>query len=152
MFQFHSFACSYLVFQYHLLKKRFLSHWMVFTTLSKISRVYFWILNWVALISVYAPPHACLGGFPGGSGVKNPPAIQEMQVRSPGQEDPPGEGNGNLLKYYCLGNPTDRGAWLGYHSIGLQRVRHGWTTLSSLHSSYNISFLWTYLILAWMKA
>jgi len=22
-----------------------------------------------------------------------------------------GEGNGNLLQYSCLGNPTDRGAW-----------------------------------------
>ena len=27
-------------------------------------------------------------GFPGGSAVKNPPAIQETQVRSLGQEDP----------------------------------------------------------------
>ena len=24
----------------------------------------------------------------------------------------PGEGNGNLLQYSCLGNPMDRGAWL----------------------------------------
>jgi len=23
----------------------------------------------------------------------------------------PGEGNGNLLHYFCLANPTDRGAW-----------------------------------------
>ena len=23
----------------------------------------------------------------------------------------PGEGNGNLLQYSCLGNPTDRGVW-----------------------------------------
>ena len=23
----------------------------------------------------------------------------------------PGEGNGNLLQYSCLGNPMDRGAW-----------------------------------------
>ena len=23
----------------------------------------------------------------------------------------PGEGNGNLLRYSCLGNPIDRGAW-----------------------------------------
>ena len=23
----------------------------------------------------------------------------------------PGEGNGNPLQYYCLGNPMDRGAW-----------------------------------------
>ena len=27
-------------------------------------------------------------GFPGGSVVKNPPAMQEMRVRSLGQEDP----------------------------------------------------------------
>ena len=27
-------------------------------------------------------------GFPGGSGVKHPPAMQETQVRSLGQEDP----------------------------------------------------------------
>ena len=27
-------------------------------------------------------------GFPGGSMVKNPPAMQEMQVQSPGFEDP----------------------------------------------------------------
>ena len=24
---------------------------------------------------------------------------------------PPGEGNGNPLQYFCLGNPLDRGAW-----------------------------------------
>ena len=23
----------------------------------------------------------------------------------------PGEGNGNLLQYYCLENPMDKGAW-----------------------------------------
>jgi len=23
----------------------------------------------------------------------------------------PGEGNGNPFQFYCLGNPTDRGAW-----------------------------------------
>ena len=23
----------------------------------------------------------------------------------------PGEGNGNLLQYFCLGNPMDRGTW-----------------------------------------
>ena len=38
----------------------------------------------------------------------------------------PGEGNGNLLKYSCLGNPVDREAW--------QATVHGivksWTRLS----------------------
>ena len=29
----------------------------------------------------------------------------------PGIRKSPGEGNGNLLQYSCLGNPMDRGAW-----------------------------------------
>ena len=33
----------------------------------------------------------------------------------------PGEGNGNLLQYSCLGNPMDRGAWLGPQ--GCKRIR-----------------------------
>ena len=37
--------------------------------------------------------------------------IQETWVWSLGQEDPPGEGNGNTLQYSCLKNPMDRGAW-----------------------------------------
>ena len=28
-----------------------------------------------------------------------------------GSERSPGEGNGSLLQYSCLGNPKDRGAW-----------------------------------------
>ena len=31
----------------------------------------------------------------------------------------PGEGNGNLLKYSCLENPMDRGAWqVTVHGVG----------------------------------
>ena len=29
----------------------------------------------------------------------------------PGSGRSPGEGNGNSLQYFCLGNPVDRGAW-----------------------------------------
>ena len=29
----------------------------------------------------------------------------------PGSGRSPGEGNGNLLQYSCLGNPMDRGTW-----------------------------------------
>ena len=29
-----------------------------------------------------------MGGFPGASVIKNPPAMQETRVQSPGQEDP----------------------------------------------------------------
>ena len=50
-------------------------------------------------------------GFPGDSVVKNPPANAGDSVLIPGLEKSPGEGNGNPLQYFCLGNPTDRGAW-----------------------------------------
>ena len=44
--------------------------------------------------------------------VKNPPAMQEMQVPPLGQEYPsPGDRKGNPLQYSCLGNPMDRRAW-----------------------------------------
>ena len=43
--------------------------------------------------------------------VKNPPAVEETQVRSLGWEDSPREGNGYPLQYSCLENPMDRGAW-----------------------------------------
>ena len=50
-------------------------------------------------------------GFPGGSLGENLPAKQETQGVMPGLGRSPGEGNGNPLKYSCLENPTDRGAW-----------------------------------------
>ena len=42
--------------------------------------------------------------------VNHLPALQETWVQFLGQEDSPGEGNGNLLQYSCLENPMDRGA------------------------------------------
>ena len=42
----------------------------------------------------------------------------------PRSERSPGEENGNLLQYSCLGNPMDREEPGGLQSIGLQRVRH----------------------------
>ena len=54
------------------------------------------------------------GAFPGGSVVKNPPAHAGAAGDSGlilGSGRSPGGGNGNLLKYSCLGNPMDRGAW-----------------------------------------
>ena len=50
-------------------------------------------------------------GFPGGSVVKNLPANAGDMDLIPGLGGFPGEGNGNLLQYFCLGNPMDRGAW-----------------------------------------
>ena len=64
-----------------------------------------------------------LGGFDG-SVVKNLPAMQEMCVQSLGKEDI--EKNGNPLQYYCLENPTDRGAWWAT----VHEVTKSWTQLS----------------------
>ena len=56
--------------------------------------------------------------------------MQEMRVQSLGQEDPPGEGNGNPLQYSCLGNPMDRGALRAtVQGIGKSRTRE-----SSFHT------------------
>ena len=56
--------------------------------------------------------------FPGGSVVKNPPAKagEAGSVLELGRS--PGEGNGNLPQYSCLGNSMDRGAWQGYSPRG----------------------------------
>ena len=43
--------------------------------------------------------------------VKNPPAMRENQVQSPGWEDP-------LEKGFCLENTMDRGAWRVTQSMG----------------------------------
>ena len=48
--------------------------------------------------------------FPGDSVVKNPPARAGDADSVPGSGRSPGEGNGNPLRYSCLGKPTDRGA------------------------------------------
>ena len=63
-------------------------------------------------------------GFPDGSVVKNTPANagdylpMPTQVSIPGSRRSPGEGNGNPLQYFCLGNPMDRGAlWATVHGV-----------------------------------
>ena len=48
--------------------------------------------------------------------VKNPPAMQETQVRSLGWKDHLEEETGNPLHYSCLENPMDGG------TMGSQRV------------------------------
>ena len=53
--------------------------------------------------------------FPGGSAVKNPPAMQELQEAgsAPGSGRSPVGGHGHALQYSCLENPMDRGPY-GY--------------------------------------
>ena len=53
-------------------------------------------------------------GFPGGSAIKNLPAMKELQqtwVWPLGRRRSPGGGHGSPLQYSCLEIPTDRGAW-----------------------------------------
>ena len=62
---------------------------------------HFWSLDWM-----------CLGGFPGGTVVKNLSAVQETHAGSiPGSGRSPAGGHGNSLQYSCLESPTDGGAW-----------------------------------------
>ena len=49
--------------------------------------------------------------FPGSSGGKASVYNAGDPGSSPELGRCPGEGNGNLLQYYCLDNPMDRGAW-----------------------------------------
>ena len=50
-------------------------------------------------------------GFPDGSVVDNPPVNAGDAGSIPGSGRSAGEENGNLLRYTCLGNLMDRGAW-----------------------------------------
>ena len=67
---------------------------------------YVFLLDWASLV---AQRLKCL------------PAVWETWVQSLGQEDPPGEGNGNPLQYSCLENPMDGGSWW------VHGVTNGWT-------------------------
>ena len=81
----------------------------------------------------YLRPCKLYHGFPGGSVVNNPPAVQATANNTgdlgsiPRSARPLGEGNGSLLQNSCLGNPMDRGA--------LQATVHGlprsWTRPSN---------------------
>ena len=61
--------------------------------------------------------------FPGGSAVKNRPAMQEGQVRSLGGEDPLEEEMATHSSILAWGNPwTEEPS--GVQSVGSQSVRH----------------------------
>ena len=66
--------------------------------------------------------------------VKNLPA-NAGDVRGggsvPGSGRSPGGGDGNPLQYSCLKNPIDRAVW-PIPSIGLQIVRHDWSSLAHI--------------------
>ena len=61
-------------------------------------------------------------GFPGVSVVKNLPANAGDAGSIPGSGRFPGEGNGNPLQCFSLGNPMDRGAWPGWRILSITAV------------------------------
>ena len=64
-----------------------------------------------------------LMGFPSGSVVKNPPAMQETRVQSLGWEDPLEEGRATHSSILAWGITLTEEPG-GLQSIWLQRVRH----------------------------
>ena len=61
--------------------------------------------NKCKIVTVFSPL-----GFSCGSGGKEPACNVGDLGLIPGSGRSPGEGNGNPLPYFCLGNPMDRGA------------------------------------------
>ena len=83
--------------------------------------------------------------MPGGSAVKNLPAVQEACRRCrfdlwigkiPCSRKWYGEGNGTPLQYSCLENPMDGGAWkAAIHGVANSRTRlSGFTFTFHLHA------------------
>ena len=80
-------------------------------------------------------------GFPSGSVVKNPPALQEMHVQSLDMEDPPEEEMAPHSSIAAWKNSMDKGAW----RATVHRVKKELDTtecLSRAHSAYTISSVW----------
>ena len=69
---------------------------------------------------------ALAGGFPGGSDGKASAYNAGDPGSIPGLGRSSGEGNGNPLKYSCLGNPMDRGTW----RAAIQGAAKSWTQFS----------------------
>ena len=65
-----------------------------------------------------------LAGFLGGSAGKESACSAGVLGSVPGLGRSSGEGDGNLIRYSCLENSMDRGAW-GLQSMGSKKVRHG---------------------------
>ena len=57
-------------------------------------------------------------GFPGGSDSKESARNEGDLGSIPGSGISPGEGNGNLLQYSCLGNPNGQRRLVGYSPWG----------------------------------
>ena len=77
--------------------------------------------------------------FPGGSDGKASVYTAGDLGSIPGSGRSPGEGNGNLLQYYCLENPMDRGAW----QATVHGVAKSWAQLCDFTHSLTDSMVTT---------
>ena len=67
------------------------------------------------------PPPWLIRGFPDVSAGKET-ACNSGDARDTSQS--PGEGNGNPIQYFCLGNPMDRGIWQAtVHRVMKSQIR-----------------------------
>ena len=85
---------------------------------------------WIEQVNCENRQQACLGT--GRRGVHREGATattkqSSVQLETAFTKTIPGEGNGNLLQYSCLGSPMDRGAWWATVH-GVERVGHNWAT------------------------
>ena len=80
-------------------------------------------------------------GFPGGSGLKNLPADEDVAlIPSPGRS--PREGNGNPFQHSCLENPIDGGAWRAtVHGVARSQTLLNGQITTIILSNYNM-WLW----------
>ena len=85
---------------------------------------------------IYIYNYIFKSGFPGGSVVKNLPANTGVVGSILELGSFPGEGNGNLLQFSCLGNPMDRGAWWATVH-GATRIRHDLVTKQPSPPQFN---------------
>ena len=86
-----------------------------------------WVLSlaWERILEDEIVAHFCiLLGFPGGSEVKASACNAGVLGSIPGSGRSPGKGNGNPLRYSCLENPMDAGAWWAtVHRVTKSRTR-----------------------------
>ena len=75
-------------------------------------------------------------GFPGVSGIKNPPANAGDVGSIPGLGRSPGEGNGNPLQYSCLGKSHRQRSLVGYCPWDRKRVTHDLATKQQLLNTH----------------
>ena len=89
-------------------------------------------------------------GFPGGSVVKNLPAMQEMLIWFLSWERSPGEAHGNPVQYSCIENSMDRGSWQAtVHRIAKSQT---WVKQLSMHTHCTHDMFKLHINIFWLPS